>query len=564
MALRLTSRKVEEARTPRDETLTQGETDGRQDGPSARVTGDGRFGARDLGSQKKVVAADVALDWVLQEIVQQARLATTATGAFIGIGRGRNIICQATSGSNAAEFVAYLNRDRRIFDRCLADTAPQRCRDSETSEELDASTCRYLGARSVVVVPVIDARGDAREEKLGIFGVFSPQADAFSSANIIALETLSRRIGDAMAQVDRCTSASNGNASARRQSEPGKSLIRDRLLRAARRPLPAVRGPVAWALGILAVVLLGSWILSRTGTISRWTMYTSTKVPASVTSPAASASSAPHLSDHPSSGNADINSVQSPKVRTAVKESPAVATDGKAVAGAPVDSQRGRKIAARSTPRVPDLEIENTLDDASSESLPAASGETSRVPSQSITAVPSPTSVIGKPTISTNAGSSSMSGSASLGSLPQEAVHLSRAPELPRTEATPSSSFSSRGTKSGQTSLNASAASTGPELEAPIMVPQNTALERIAEQVKPDYPPNYPEDARIKNPPATVDVDVIVGKDGQVESVAPLKGDTRLMAAAAKAVAQWRFEPLPRNNRFVRFESHITVQFATP
>src|SRR5271156_3672673 len=235
MALRLTSRNVKEARTPRDETLTQRETDGRRDGP-ARVTGDGSFGARP-GFQKKVVAADVALDWVLQEIVQQARLATTATGAFIGIVRGRNIICQATSGSNAAEFVAYLNRDRRIFDRCLDEAAPQRCRDSETSDEIDASTCRYLGARSVLVVPVIDAG----EEKLGIFGVFSPQADAFSSANIIALQTLSRRIGDAMAQVDRCTSTSNGNAS-RRQSEPGKSSISGRLLRAARRPLPAVRG----------------------------------------------------------------------------------------------------------------------------------------------------------------------------------------------------------------------------------------------------------------------------------------------------------------------------------
>jgi TonB family protein len=564
MALRLTSRKVEEARTARDETLTQGETDGRHDGPSARVTGDGSFGARDLGPQKKVVAADIALDWVLQEIVQQARLATTATGAFIGIVQSRKIICQATSGSNAAEFVAYLNRDRRIFDRCLAETAPLRCRDSETSQELDASTCRYLGARSVVIVPVIDARGDAREEKLGIFGVFSPQVDAFSSANIIALQTLSRRIGDAMAQVDRCTSASNGNASARRQSEAGKSSIRDRLLRAARRPLPVIRGPVAWVLGILAVVLLGGWILNRTGALSQWTMYTSAKAPASVTSPAASASSALHLSDHPSPGNSgktDINSGQSPKVQAVVKETPAVAADGKA---APVVSKGGRKIAARSTPRVPDLEIENTLDDASSESLPAASGETSRVPSQSITAAPSPTSVIGKPAISTNAASSSVSASASAGSLPREAVHLTRAPELPRTEATPSSSFSSRGTKPGQTSLNASAASTGPELEAPIMVPQNTALERIAEQVKPDYPPSYPEDARVKNPPATVDVDVIVGKDGQVESVAPLKGDTRLMAAAAKAVAQWRFEPLPRNNRFVRFESHITVQFATP
>lgn len=549
MALRLTSRNVKEARIPRDETLMQGaELDGRNDERSPRAKGDGSFGARDLGSQKKVVAADVALDWVLQEIVQQARLATTATGAFIGIVRAHSIICQATSGSNAAEFVAYLNRDRRMLDRCLGETAPQRCRDSETSEELDASTCRYLGARSVVIVPIIDAR----EDKLGVFGVFSPQVDAFSSANILALQTLSRRIGDAMAQIDRCTSASNGSASARRQSEPGRSLIRDRLLRAARRPLPAIRGPVAWVLGILAVVLLAGWILNRTGTINQWMMHTSAKTPAAITSPAPSVSSAPVLSDRPLSGTSPD---QSTAVRAVVKESPAVATDGKPVKDAPDASKAGKKIAARSTPRVPDLEIENTLDDAASGSPASESVDTSRDPNQSSTAAMLPSGGADKTGTSTNAVSPLAPGGASVGSLPQEAVHLTRAPDLPRTEAAPSSNASSQ---------KASAASNGPVLEPPIMIPENTALERIAEQVKPDYPADYPEDARAKNPQATVAVDVIVGKDGQVESVAPLKGDPRLLVAAAKAVAKWRFEPLPRNHRFVRFESHITVQFASP
>jgi len=203
---------------------------------------------------------------------------------------------------------------------------------------------------------------------------------------------------------------------------------------------------------------------------------------------------------------------------------------------------------------VPELEIENTLDDANSESLPSASVDTSRTPNQSSISVPPPSSV-GKQATAGNAGGSSVPVGASAGSLAPEAVHLTRAPEPSRAEAA---------TPAGGTSQKASAASTDPALEPPIMIPENTALDRIAEQVKPDYPPDYPEDARAKDPQATVAVDVIVGKDGQVESVAPLKGDPRLLAAAAKVVAKWRFEPLPRNHRFVRFESHITVQFASP
>jgi TonB family protein len=572
MALRLTSRNVQEARVPRDKTLMQGEErEGRPDEHSPRdasaggrnagsdkagsdKAGSDKAGSDKAGSQKKVVAADVALDWVLQEIVQQARLATTATGAFIGIVRAHSIICQATSGSNAAEFVTYLNRERRMLDSCLNGNAPQRCRDSETFEQLDANTCRYLGARSVVIVPIVDDEG----EKLGVFGVFSPQVDAFSTANIVAMQTLSRRIGDAMAQIDRCTSASNGSASARRQPDTGKSLIHDRihdrLLRAARRPLPPIRGPVAWVLGILAVLLPGCWILSRNGNLSQWTIHTSAKAPTVVTSPVPSVSSAPPLSDHISSGSADANSGQSPAVRAVAKESAAMAAGGKLVKDAPVASKAGKKISARSTPRVPDLEIENTLDDASSESLPSASVDTSRAPNQSSISVPPPAS-IGKEATLANAGASSVAGGASVGSLAREAAHLTRAPDPTHAEAAPPASA---------TSQKASAASTDPALEAPIMISENTALERIAEQVKPDYPPGYPEDARAKDPQATVAVDVIVGKDGQVESVAPLKGDPRLLAAAAKVVAKWRFTPLPRNHRFVRFESHITVQFASP
>ena len=51
------------------------------------VARDGAAGARHFRSENtKVVAADVARDLVLQEIVQQARLTTSATGAFIAAG----------------------------------------------------------------------------------------------------------------------------------------------------------------------------------------------------------------------------------------------------------------------------------------------------------------------------------------------------------------------------------------------------------------------------------------------------------------------------------------------
>jgi TonB family protein len=549
MVLRLTSRNVKEARAPRDENLVQTEdVEGRHLRRPPQAARETPSGSRDLGSPKKMVAADLALDWVLQEIVQQARLATTATGAFIGIVRARNIVCQAMSGSNAGEFVAYLNRDRRIIDSCLGTTAPQRCRDSETSGDFDVSACRYLGARSVVLVPIFDAA----EEKLGIFGVFSPQVDAFSNANIVALQTLSHRIGDAMAQIDRCTSVSAGGAYARRDSASSKSLrIRDRLVRAVQRPLPAVKKPVAWVFGILAVGLLTGLILSRG--IGQRAIHTSAKALGSATSQPASVLAkrlSQPLSDPTSSSNAGTNHGNDAAVRAEVKQSPRLAANGKPLSDLPVSSQAGKKIAARSSPRVPDLEIENTLDDATSGSLPSESADTSRTPGQpSIGTTPQSTEP-GKKAPSINAASSSVPGEASLGSLPREAVHPTGDPN-PRAEATPSANQTG-GTES---SANANSAVAGA-----IMISEETALERITEQVTPDYP----EDAKAQHVQGAVTVDVLVGRDGQVERVTPLKGDPRLLEAAVKAVTKWRFVPLPRNSRFVKFETHITVQFALP
>jgi TonB family protein len=549
MVLRLTSRNVKEARVPREENLVQAEgLEGRHLRRPPQAAREGPSATRDFGSPKKVVAADLALDWVLQEIVQQARLATTATGAFIGIVRARNIVCQAMSGSNAREFVVYLNRDRRMLDSCLAATDPQRCRDSETSGDFDASTCRYLGARSVVIVPIIDAA----EEILGIFGVFSPQADAFSDANIVALQTLSHRIGDAMAQIDRCTSVSASGAYARRASGSGNPLaIRDRLLRAAHRPLPAVTKPVAWLFGIVVVGLLAGWILSRTTGLRA--IHTSAKALASATSPPVSVLAKPlsqPLSDPTSSSNAGTNHANDAAVRAEIKQSPTLAADGKPLTDAPVTSQAGKKIAARSLPHVPDLEIENTLDDASSGSLPSESADTSRAPSQSSIGTTPQSTGPGKKAPSTNAASSSVPGDASLASLPQEAVHPTGDPN-PRVEATP---------PANQTDGTARSANADPALAGAIMISEETALQRITEQVTPDYP----EDAKAQHVQGAVTVDVLVGRDGEVERVTPLKGDPRLLEAAVKAVTKWRFVPLPRNNRFVKFESHITVQFALP
>ena len=413
MGLHSTSPNFPEAREPREPRKER-------EGRSPRATGDSAIGPQ-RGVQQKVVAADLGLDWVLQEIIQHARLATSATGAFIGLVRANKIVCQALSGSNASEFVAYLNRDRRMVDSYLRTSSLQRCPDSEASEELDGRACRYLGARSVVLVPI----PDETEEKLGIFGVFSPQVDAFSNANIAALQSLSRRIADAMEQVDQCPPVSSGDAAAPIRPNPGNVLpIRVQLLRAIQRPVAVSRRSSLWVLGILAVVLLVGWTLSRATNQRALAVSAKTSAPvspaASVGSAAVTPQSASSSSASPLSNNADANPGQSPAVAASVKP----------VTEPPPAHKAITKIPARSELHPPDLEIENALDDASPGSFVSESVDAFKADETSTVAAPRPEEADKKPA-STNADSSPAS---------------------------------------------------------PILVPEKTALDHVAARVEPHYP----------------------------------------------------------------------------
>src|SRR6202140_5458226 len=135
------------------------------------------------------LSADLALDLVLNEIVEHARLATGATAAAIALARGDEIVCRATTGANAPDLGVQLNVHSGLSGACVQSKKWQRCDDTETDSRVDAEVCRDLGVRSILVFPVV--RDD---ELLGVVEIFSPRPNAFSDREIQTLEALSRSI----------------------------------------------------------------------------------------------------------------------------------------------------------------------------------------------------------------------------------------------------------------------------------------------------------------------------------------------------------------------------------
>jgi TonB family protein len=133
-------------------------------------------------------SGDLALDLVLNQIVEQACLATGASGAAIALTREREMVCRATTGRNAPDLGVRLDTAGFSAD-CLRMGTLQRCDDTETDPRVDATACRLLGVRSILVIPLW-----YWGEFMGILEIFSPRPNAFGERDEQTLQALAYRI----------------------------------------------------------------------------------------------------------------------------------------------------------------------------------------------------------------------------------------------------------------------------------------------------------------------------------------------------------------------------------
>ena len=137
------------------------------------------------------VAFDLALDLVLNEIVEQARSATGATGAAIALTRDGEMVCRATTGVNAPDLGMRAEMNAGLSGACLKSGEIQECSDTETDPRVDAEACRQLGVRSMLIAPVSDGK-----QCFGILEVLATRAHAFGPKDVNTLRVLARRVAE--------------------------------------------------------------------------------------------------------------------------------------------------------------------------------------------------------------------------------------------------------------------------------------------------------------------------------------------------------------------------------
>jgi len=148
-----------------------------------------KFAAHGGGRVSPELSAELALEVVLNEIVEQACLATGASGAAIVLERGGEWVCRASAGGNAPQLGARLDTTTGLSGACVKTRTLQRCDDAQNDPRADIEACRNLGVQSVIVLPLL-----RNEELAGLFEVFSEWPSAFEERDERTLEALSLRV----------------------------------------------------------------------------------------------------------------------------------------------------------------------------------------------------------------------------------------------------------------------------------------------------------------------------------------------------------------------------------
>jgi len=143
--------------------------------------------------KREVEALGTDLDAALRLIALRAQAFTHADGAAIALSEGEDMVCRASAGPSAPPSGAHFKIGSGFSGECVRTGSLLRCDDSETDSRVDRESCRFLGIRSMIAVPI---RWDV--SIIGLIELFSAEVHAFAAESELVLSRLAEIIAKAV------------------------------------------------------------------------------------------------------------------------------------------------------------------------------------------------------------------------------------------------------------------------------------------------------------------------------------------------------------------------------
>lgn len=158
--------------------------------PLLRVTAD------DVGKSLTEMAQR-DLEAALQLLAERAQYITGASGAAIALLDDSEMICRASAGPSAPVLGAEVQMKSGLTGESVRTRQVLRCDNAETDSRVNRESCRALGIKSVMVVPLI-----REQEVIGVFELLADRANAFEERDVTALERLAEMVKTGLEHAD--------------------------------------------------------------------------------------------------------------------------------------------------------------------------------------------------------------------------------------------------------------------------------------------------------------------------------------------------------------------------
>jgi diguanylate cyclase (GGDEF)-like protein len=147
--------------------------------------------------QAQVMEADQDPTEVMNVVVAGAAEVVRADGAVVELADGADMVYAAVAGLAAGRLGLRLAAVGSLSGRCVLEAQALHCADSETDARVDRDACRVVGARSMVVVPLL-----VHGRCLGVLKVYAGEPGVYDDADIQAVEQLASFIARALRRAD--------------------------------------------------------------------------------------------------------------------------------------------------------------------------------------------------------------------------------------------------------------------------------------------------------------------------------------------------------------------------
>lgn len=136
-------------------------------------------------TQQEIATATSSLEELMTLVCDRAMQICAADGSVVEIVEGNELVYQAAGGRMKPYIGTRLNKHTSLSGLSVSKAEVLSCDDSETDPRVNREACRKVGARSMVVVPLLH-----KEQAIGVLKVSSLNAHAFKEREVNLLKLM--------------------------------------------------------------------------------------------------------------------------------------------------------------------------------------------------------------------------------------------------------------------------------------------------------------------------------------------------------------------------------------